>query len=278
MKLVKTLLVMTCALLLHANAQAVDIQIDDFSDDQGPVTDLISGDAGFSDESAAAGAIGGHRDIYVQEDDNGIGEVGDDDELGIHAQVSNGRFSASLDNLVKGFVVVTYDGGNIVGDDYAGNVDVAGLGGEDWSDTNFFLFEDVSNDLIAPITLTVWTEDTPGIFTAHSAEFLTVGGTSDPQAGLIINNIRTFGTTILYDTYISIGLFGEGVNWGSVGAFQAIFNMDNSAGDSVLDVDLSLSRASLPVHIPEPAALSMFGAGMLMLGFVGSRRRKNSKS
>ncbi len=277
MKLVKTLSAITCALLLQANAQALEIQIDDFEVDQGPVTDLVSGDAGVSSDSAAAGAIGGHRDIYVQEDDNGIGEVDDDDQLGIHAQVSNGRFSASLDNLVKGFVVVTYDGDNIVGDDYAGNVDVGGLGGEDWSDTNYFLFEDVSNDLVAPITLTVWTEDTPGTFTAHSAEFLTIGGSSDPQSGLIIDNIRTFGTTILYDTYISMGLFGDDVNWESVGAFQAIFNMDNSAGDSVLDVDLSLSRASL-VDIPEPAALSMFGAGMLMLGFVGTRRRKNSES
>ncbi len=274
MKLVKTLSAITCALLLQANVQAAEILIDDFEVDQGPVTDLVSGDAGVSDESVAAGAVGGHRDIYVQEDDNGIDEVDDDDQLGIHAQVSNGRFSASLDNLVKGFVVVTYDGDNIVGDDYAGNVDVGGLGGEDWSDTTHFLFEDVSNDLIAPITLTVWTEDTPGIFTAHSAEFLTVGGSSEPQDGIEIRNVRE----VLYDTYIDMDLFGDGVNWESVGAFQAIFNMDNSAGDSVLDVDLSLSRASLPVDIPEPAALSMFGAGMLMLGFVGTRRRKNSES
>ncbi len=272
MKLAKTLSIMTCALLLHANAQAANILIDDFTTDQGPVEDLIVGGGGTSNDTAAAEAIGGHRDIYVQEDDNGVPEVGDDDTQGIHAQVSNGRFSASLDNLVKGFVAVTYDGDNVVGDDYT-NVDVDGLGGLDWSDTAYFLFEDVSNDLIAPITLTVWTEDEEGIFTAHTAEFLTVGGTSEPQDGIEIRNVRD----PLYDTLIYLSVFGDDyINWESVGAFQAIFNMDNSAGDSVLDVDLSLSRATL-VEVPEPAALSMFGAGILMLGFVGTRRRNNKE-
>ncbi len=275
MKLVTTLSVMTCALLLHANVQAAEILIDDFTTDQGPVSDTVVGGGGTSSDIAAVEALGGHRDIYVEEVDNGVPEVGDDFTQGIHAQVSNGRFSASLDNLVNGFAVVTYDGANVVGDDYAGNVDVGGLGGLDWSDTAYFLFEDVSNDLIAPVTLTVWTEDEEGIFTAHSAEFLTVGGSSEPQDGIEIRNVRD----PLYDTVIYLSVFGdEYINWASVGAFQAIFNMDNSAGDSVLDVDLSLSRATLPIDIPEPAALSMFGAGMLMLGFVGTRRRKNSEN
>ncbi len=276
MKLIKAFSVMTCALLLHANAQA-DILIDDFSTIQGPVSDTVVGagagvgtdgvtpNTNYNQTNSFGGDIlGSYRDIYVEEIDNGVDDVEDDDSLGIHAQVSGGRFSASLDNLVNGFVVVTYDGDNEVGSDWAGNVDVDGLAGDgvglDWSNTAYFLFEDVSNDLEAPVTLTVWTEDTEGVFTAHSAEFLTVGGDTEPQDGIVLRNVRE----VLYDTEIHLSLFGDDyINWASVGAFQAIFNLDNRAGESVLDVDLSLSRAVLPVHIPEPAALSLFGVGGL---------------
>ncbi len=295
MKLIKAFSVMTCALLLHANAQA-DILIDDFSTIQGPVSDTVVGpgagvgtdgvtpNTNYNQTNSFGGDIlGSYRDIYVEETDNGVAEVGDDDSLGIHAQVSGGRFSASLDNLAKGFAVVTYDGMNEVGSDWAGNVDVDGLAvggvGQDWSVPFYFLFEDVSNDLIAPVQLTVWTEDAPGIFTAHTAEFLTAGLSGEAQEGIVLKNIRTADDRItLYDTEIYLSLFGDGyINWASVGAFQAVFNLDNSLSDSVLDVDLSLSRAVLPVHIPEPAALSMFGAGILMLGFMGTRRRNNKE-
>ncbi len=270
MKLVKTLSVMTCAFLLHANAQADEILIDDFSTVQGPVSDLVVGGGGASNQIASFGGdiIGSYRDIYVEEVDNGIADNDDDPTLGVHVQVSNGRFSATLDDLVKAFAVVTYDGGNEVGSDWAGNVDTNGLGSQDWSDTAYFSFEDISNDIIAPVQLIVWTNDNEdGVtFVKHIADITTDGDINDGG---------------LYDSITYLSEFaGTGINWASVGAFQAVFNLD-SAGDlenSEISVDLSLSRAVLVTDIPEPAALSMFGAGILILGFVGTRRRKNSES
>ncbi|CAE6933349.1 hypothetical protein ACOMICROBIO_FLGHMIGD_03610 [Vibrio sp. B1FLJ16] len=264
LKFVKALSVMTCALLLHSNAQAGDILIDDFSTNQGPVSDLVVDDMGSSNQGFTSGSIGGYRDIYVEEVDNGIG-TGDDDSLGIHVQVSNGRFSATLDDLVKGFAVVTYDGANEVGSDWETGVDTNGLMSQDWSGTTGFLFEDISNDVIAPVQLVVWTNDSmDGVtFVKHILDFATFG------------NINDGG---LYDAIIPVAWFDnhENINWASVGAFQAIFNLDSTQDldNSEISVDLSLSRA-VAVEVPEPAALSMFGAGILMLGFVGSRRRKN---
>ncbi len=268
MKFVKTLSVMTCALLLHTNAQADEILIDDFSTVQGPVSDLVVGGGGASNQISSFGGdiLGNWRDIYVEEVDNGIEEVDDDFSNGIHVQVSNGRFSATLDDLVKGYAVVTYDGANEVGSDWAGNVDVNGLGSQDWSDTAYFSFEEISNDIIAPVQLIVWTNDNEdGVtFVKHIADLTTDGDINDGG---------------LYDSATYLDEFADAgsINWASVGAFQAVFNLDSTGNldNSEISVDLSLSRAVLKTEIPEPAALSMFGAGLLMLGFVGTRRRKN---
>ncbi len=272
MRIIRALSVMACALLVHANAQA-SILIDDFSTNQGPVSDTVVDGVGSSNQIFAGDVLGSYRDIYVEEVDNGITveddvtreivPVGDDIGQGIHVQVSNGRFSATLDDLVKGYAVVTYDGENEVGNDWETGVDTDGLGGADWTGTTGFLFESVSNDIIAPVQLIVWTEDAmDGVFVKHVMDYETLGSINDGG---------------LYDAFFSVNGFNNAgsINWASVGAFQAVFNLD-STGDianSEISVDLSLSRAT--VVVPEPAALSMFGAGILMLGFVGSRRRKN---
>jgi hypothetical protein len=259
---IKTLSVMACALLLHINAQATEVVIDDFSTNQGPISDLVVGGGGTAGQLMASGSIGEYRDIYVEEVDNDVEGVDDDTTLGIHVQVSNDRFSATLDDLVKGFAVVTYDGSNSVGESWQTGVDVDGLGGADWSGTTGFLFEDISNDIIAPVQLIVWTDDAEdGNFVKHILDFATFGD---------VNNGG------LYDATIPIVWFDDyaEINWASVGAFQAIFNLD-STGDlsnSEISVDLSLGRA---VAVPEPTVLSIFGAGVLMLGFVGYRRRKS---
>ncbi len=267
MKLIRALSVMACAVFLHANAQATEVLIDDFSTNQGPVSDTIVDGVGSSNQVSTGGSdiIGGYRDIYVEEVNNGIDptRAPDDPTLGIHTQVSNGRFSATLDDLVKGFAVVTYDGANEVGNNWDTNVDTAGLGGADWSGTTGFKFEDTSNDIVAPVQLIVWTDDAmDGVFVKHILDFATFG------------NINDGG---LYDAIIPVIWFDDfaDINWASVGAFQAVFNLDSTGNldNSEISVDLSLSRA-VAVDIPEPAALSMFGAGLLMLGFAGSRRRK----
>ncbi|CAE6929625.1 PEP-CTERM sorting domain-containing protein [Vibrio sp. B1FLJ16] len=271
MKIIRALSVMTCAFLLHANAQASEILIDDFSTNQGPVSDTIVDDMGSSNQVSTAGndIVGGYRDIYVEEVENGVlnkegDALGDDPTLGIHTQVSNGRFSATLDDLVKAYAVVTYDGANEVGSNWETGVDVDGLGGEDWTGTSGFKFEDTSNDIVAPVQLIVWTDDAmDGVFVKHILDFGTFGDVNDGG---------------LYDAIIPIVWFDdyEDINWASVGAFQAVFNLDSTGNidNSEISVDLSISRA-VAVDIPEPAALSMFGAGVLMLGFVGYRRRKD---
>ncbi|CAE6929588.1 PEP-CTERM sorting domain-containing protein [Vibrio sp. B1FLJ16] len=269
MKIIRALSVMTCAVLLHANAQAAEILIDDFSTNQGPVSDLVVGGGGnFNQISSGGGDIlGDYRDIYVEEVNNGIDptKAADDPSLGIHVQVSNGRFSATLDDLVKAYAVVTYDGSNEVGSDWQTGVDVDGLGGVDWTGTTGFQFDSVSNDIVAPVQLIIWTNDSgDGVtFVKHVMDYDTLGDINDGG---------------LYDAFFSVNGFANAssINWASVGAFQAIFNLDTT-GDithSKVAVDLSLARATA-VQVPEPAALSMFSAGVLMLGFVGYRRRRN---
>ncbi len=262
LKFIRALSVVSCALFLHVNAQAAEIVIDNFSTNQGPIVDTVVDDTGYSNQGFTSGSVGGYRDIYVQEIDNGIETESDDFTLGIHAQVSTGRLSVTLDDLVKGFVVITYDGENEVGSDWATSVDAAGLGGVDWSGTTGFLFEDISNDIVAPVQLIVWTEDTAGTFTKHILDFETDGDINDGG---------------LYDATVSISAFDDytDINWASVGALQAVFNLDSTGNtdNSEISVDLSLSRV-VAVEVPEPAALSVFGAGMLMFGFMGYRRRK----
>ncbi len=266
---------MTCAFLLHTNAQAGEILIDDFSTGQGlddsynqTIVDKVVDGVGKSNQVSGGGILGGYRDIYVEEVYNGQEKTSDDPTLGISAQVSGGRFTASLADLVKGYAVVTYDGSNEVGDNWKDNVDIDGLGGEDWTGTTGFLFEAVSNDVIAPVLLIVWTDDDDGVegnFVKHVLDFSTFGDINDEG---------------LYDALIPVAWFSDAgiINWASVGAFQAIFNLDNTLdpASGEISVDLSLGRATA-VMVPEPAALSMFGAGILMLGFMGTRRRNNKE-
>ncbi len=124
MKFIRALSIMTCAFLFHANAQADEILIDDFSTTQGPVSDLVVDGSGSYNQANSFGGdiLGSYRDIYVEEVDNGVllkdgTPVGDDSSKGIHVQVSSGRFSVTLDDLVKGYAVVTYDGVNEAGFD-----------------------------------------------------------------------------------------------------------------------------------------------------------------
>ncbi len=280
MKLVTVLSGMTCAFFLHVNAQAAEILIDGFSTNQGPISDTIAGDeTGFADDGITPNTnfgqvggvdiIGGYRDIYVEEVNNGIDitRAPDEPTLGIHAQVSSGRFSATLDDLVKGYAVVTYDGINEVGSDWEAGVATNGLMNQDWTGTTGFVFEDVSNDIIAPAQLAVWTEDNmDGMFVKHIADIETFGSINDGG---------------LYDSFISAAWFeGAGsINWASVGAFQAIFNLDSTGNidNSEISVDLSLSRAIAVHQVPEPDTLLMFSSGVLMLGFMGFRRRKISE-
>ncbi len=269
MKIIKTLSVMACAVLLQANVQASEIQIDDFTTDQSPVVDLVVGGGGNSSQISSAGGdiLGEYRDIYVEEVDNGVDVIkaSDDPTLGIHVQVSDGRFSATLDDLIKAYAVVTYDGQNEVGSDWETGVDTDGLGSLDWTGTTGFQFEAVSNDIVAPVQLIIWTNDSgDGVtFVKHVMGYDTLG------------NIRDDG---LYDAFFSINGFADvdSINWASVGAFQAVFNLDTTGDitNSKVSVDLSLTRATA-VQAPEPAALSIFGAGVLMLGFAGYRRRKD---
>ncbi len=269
LKFIKALSVVTCALLFHANAQATDILIDDFSTAQDAVSDnRWDGDPlGAAAQSNYGGAsiVGGYRDIYVEEVEY---DLQGDDSSGVTSFVENGRFKAELGDNVKAFVAVTYDGGNDVGldwdktiaDDGTG-VDTGGLGGKDWTGTTSFLFEDVSNDAVAPSILNIWTNDFGTGYIKHTLDFFTFDPDLYPD---------------FYDAYIPIVGFtnAETINWADVGAFQAIFNINSDGGGTLRDVDLSLSRAT-SVMVPEPAALSVFGAGVLMMGFVGYRRRKN---
>lgn len=266
LNVIRTLSVMACGLFLHTNIQAAEILIDDFSTRQGPLFDSIAGGVGPASQVSTDGTdiVGGWRDIYIEEVDNGLDDLRAPDSLslGIRAQVRDGRFTAVLDDLVKGYAVVTYDGANEVGTDWETGVDTTGLGGQSWAGTNGFLFEGVSNDIVAPAQLIIWTDDLEdGNYVKHVLDFETFGAVNEGG---------------LYDAFIPVAWFDDAgsINWTNVGAFQAIFNLDstNNPSSGVISVDLSLSRAI--TEIPEPAALSVFGVGVLIMGFIGYRRKQ----
>ncbi len=279
MKIINALSVLTCALLLHTNAQAGEILIDDFSTGQGveydnkgnpdyTITDYIVGSGGTSNQVSSSGGdiLGGYRDIYVEVNDNGVGiSAGGSPQKGVVAEVSEGDFTVSHTSKVKGVVVVTYDGENDVGNDWASGVDTDGLGGQDWTGTTGFLLDDVfSSGVIESVQFIVWTDDDNNSLTENIKHVFEFDADSETNNEGLYNDLISVVELNGYDY----------INWASVGAFQAIFNLASNPGDKD-SVDLTRIGRAVAVEVPEPAALSMFGAGMLMLGFVGSRRRKN---
>ncbi|WP_322805264.1 PEP-CTERM sorting domain-containing protein (plasmid) [Vibrio alfacsensis] len=121
------------------------------------------------------------------------------------------------------------------------------------------MFEEITNDLVAPSSLSLWTDDLDnGNYVEHRYDFDTLG----------------LSPGVLYDNYFDYSLFSDfaTMNLAKVGAFQGVFNLSNT-GHSALEVDLSLGRIAV---VPEPAALSMLGAGILVRSFFGYRRRKAS--
>lgn len=270
MKHLKSLSLTACALLMAGtSAFASEIQlVDDFSTSQALLSDqVVDGSGDFSQVGAAGDTsiLGGYRDLYIEEVASGL--FADSPTSGITAQVSGDRLTVELGSLVKAFAVVTYDGSNEVGSNFAGGVDTGGLGGMDFTGTTDFLFEDIFNDGAAPAVLKIWSDDADnGVYVEHLVDLTSLGTSfADPL------------NPTLYDRMVGVNNFSDAgsINWAKIGAFQAWFNLDSTqnTGNSILSVDLSLGRI---VAVPEPAALSMLGAGMLMLGFVGYRR-KNKK-
>lgn len=240
----------TCAFLLHTNAQAVEILIDDFSTEQALLTS-DSETVAYSQVNGT-GILGGYRDIYVETLPGSLTTTS--------ALVSSGTFAASVSALTEGYVVVTYDGANTIDDNWQGGVDTDGLGGVDFSGVQGFSFQDIYNDNTAPSYFIIWSYDVDE-YVAHILDFETLG-LSNSQ-----DDIFTF------DNYISVSEFENyaDINWSQIGAFQAIFNLNSEGLGTISGVDLALSTVTA---VPEPESLSMLGAGLLMLGFAGYRRKK----
>ncbi|MBC7004149.1 PEP-CTERM sorting domain-containing protein [Photobacterium sp. BZF1] len=263
------------ALIFNTNVQASSILIDNFSTAQAELVSDTTG-VGASSQATGAGILGDYRDIYVEKT---IDNTGADSGLITVEVITAGtdRLQVSMENLVTGFVALTYDGSNFVGDAYdaettaPGAMAPPGLGvavdglvagsdsglGEDFSDFDGFLFDLLSVDQDNPAIINVWTDDaSDGNFVKHSVEVVT-------------SEINFPGDT----EFVSFGSFNGGgsINWERVGAIQALYNVSFDNVNAVAEAQLTLTKIAV---VPEPTVLTMFGAGILALGFAGYRRKE----
>jgi hypothetical protein len=68
---------------------------------------------------------------------------------------------------------------------------------------------------------------------------------------------------------------GPGTPFAATGNYDVLLSIDWRADPSVSDTDTAVVtvRASKPVSISEPAAIFLYGVGLLAIGVIGWRRR-----
>lgn len=263
-KLAKMTALGSLALLLSINAQAVII--DDSETEQAAIES--TGSAVSSQVAADPGTsiLGGYRDMYVER--TFTANPGGSITAGVvqALPLSDDVLYVDIDAATTGFLAVTYDGANEVGNTYT-NVDVDGLGGVDLSAFQGLAISTWFVDIDTPFSITFWTDQDDAIddnYIATTVDFLaTAINGVDPLTAPEDRIIPFFAYEAL------------GANFADVGAIQAIFNMDNSLSNARVSADLVIG---LVEAVPEPSVLAMFGAGMLMIGGFSGYRRRNKKA
>lgn len=232
-------LLATCLALAYG-LSAATIIIDHFDETQSvSVTGAASVPVTAEDNSPAATALGGRRDIRLTRTTlSGTANAS--------ANTIPSVFQISNDANAATDVFVFWDGGTDT------TFDPTGLGAVDLTSggLNDRIRVGLKSDLIVNMTLTVYsnggsfftrTFNTPG------------GGTAGPFTSL----------DLLFSSFTATG----SPSFGSVGGVTLSFS-----GPQSFDMQMELLDSEPPPGVPEPATLTLIGAGLLALG-IGRKKR-----
>lgn len=160
--------------------------------------------------------------------------------------------SASTINVVTSIGIVSFSGGAILTNESALPADTTSV-----YYTSFFLTGGLN-----PITITFPSN-------IHNFFLDVYNGQTFPESFTISDNLGNSNTVMLPNNSSS----GQAlISFAAAGNIVTIFTPDTTGFDFSID-NIGFNQAT-PGNVPEPAALGMFGLGMLLIGlFAGLRRR-----